>query len=63
MLKSSEREKQAVRDELARELAEAQQKLRQKVTKYSNNIILVDADCRKKYYNPVKERERGSEMS
>ena len=63
MLQSSEGEKRRVRDELTRELAEAHQQLKQKVSKHSNNMILIDADCRKKCYNPVRERERESEMS
>ena len=37
MLQSSERERERVRDELTRELAEAHQQLKQKVTKHSNN--------------------------
>ena len=63
MLQSSERERERVKDELTRELAEAHRLLKQKVTKHSNNMILMDADCRKKCYNPVRERNRQLDSS
>ena len=59
-LQSSEREKQAIRDELTRKLTETQQQLRRKVIKIniSRKVKLMDAGCRKKSYNLERERSK-----